>query len=119
MRRPVLAVLVIGSLALCGEACAQGLAPMPPNNPWCPSACCSWKSRRAWCPNDYCPKTLPAPPPRPPFVFPNDYCKKTMPAPPPRPPFVFPNDYCKKQCPVRIGPCVEPWYTCGVRPCNP
>jgi hypothetical protein len=91
-------------------------APVPPNNPWCPSACCSWKSRRAWCPNDYCPKSLPAPPPAPPFVFPNDYCKKTLPSPPPVPPCCLPNDYCKKPCPIRIGPCVEPWYTCGVRP---
>ncbi len=115
---PRLLPLLICTLALYGRADAGGLGPVPPNNPWCPSACCSWFSRRGWCPNDYCSKALPAPPPRPSCRLPDSYCSKALPAPPPRPPCCLPNDYGKKQCPIRLGPCAEPWYRCGILPCK-
>jgi hypothetical protein len=118
MRRPWLLAVVLGGLALAGRAEAEGLAPVPANNPWCPSACCSWKSRRSWCPDDYCPKTLPVPPPRPPCNLPDNYCIKILPAPPPRPPCCLPDDYCRKPCAIHLGPCVEPWYTCGPLHCK-
>jgi hypothetical protein len=116
MRR--LLVLAACGLALCGRAGAQGLAPVPPNNPWRPSACCSWQTRKHWCPDDFHSKTLPAPPPRPPCCLPDDFCSKALLAPPPRPPCCLPNAYCKKPCPICIWPCVEPWYTCGAARCK-
>jgi hypothetical protein len=113
--RQALLLVVLGSVAACGRVGAGGLeAPVPPNNPWWSFACCSWCSRQAWCPDDYCSKALPAPPARPSCCLPNDYCSKAVPPIPARPACCLPNDYCKKPCPIRVGPCVEPWYTCGV-----
>jgi hypothetical protein len=79
-----------------------------------PKLCEQWRQRSCWCPNDYCPKTLPHVTPNP-LGCVDDYCKKTLPC-------VGPNgrgcvdDYCPKTCPLFLGNLCEPWYRCPPKP---
>ena len=57
-----------------------------------PQLCAEWRWRRCWCPDDYCPKTLPCVPPN---------AKGCV------------DDYCPTKCPLFLGGLCEPWYTCG------
>ena len=70
-----------------------------------------WRQRSCWCPNDYCPKTLPVVPANPKGCV-DDYCRKSL-------PFVPPNakgcvdDYHPKTCPLLLGNLCEPGYSCS------
>jgi len=70
-----------------------------------------WQQRKCWCPDDYCPKTLPC-------VSPNakgcvdDYCPKTLPCVTANPKGCV-DDYCPKSCPILFPSNCEPWYRCG------
>ena len=57
-----------------------------------------WRQRCCWCPDDYCPKTLPCVPPN---------AKGCV------------DDYCPRCCPLFLGRLCEPWYTCGAPRCGP
>jgi hypothetical protein len=70
-----------------------------------------WRQRCCWCPNDYCPKTLPCVPPNAKGCV-NDYCPKSLPCVPPNPKGCV-DDYCRKTCPLTLGKVCEPWYICG------
>jgi len=71
-----------------------------------------WQQRKCWCPDDYCRKPLPCPPPRVGGCGFEDYCAKPMPCVPANPKGCV-DDYCPKNCPILLGPTCEPWYTCG------
>ena len=57
-----------------------------------------WRQRCCWCPDDYCPKTLPCVPPNPKGCV---------------------DDYCPRCCPLFLGSLCEPWYTCSPPRCRP
>ena len=57
-----------------------------------------WRQRCCWCPDDYCPKTLPCVPPN---------AKGCV------------DDYCPRCCPLFLGSLCEPWYTCSPPRCRP
>ena len=91
----------------------RGGAPLCPFDPW--------PCRAPGCPNDYCPKPSPAPPPRSRCEI-DDYCRKELPPPPPRTCAGPCDDYCPK--PGRIWTEIGrgPWFQCGPacgQPCEP
>jgi hypothetical protein len=69
-----------------------------------------WRSRHCWCPDDYCPKTLPVVPANAKGCA-DDYCPKKLPCVPCNPRGCV-DDYCRKTCPLFLGRLCEPWYTC-------
>ena len=76
-----------------------------------PSLHALWKARKCWCPNDYCAKALPCPPPCVHGCC-DDYCAKSLPCPPPWVKGCC-DDYCPRCCPLWLGKLCEPWYRCG------
>src|SRR5262245_23643457 len=56
-----------------------------------------WKGCTCWCPDDYCPKTLPCVSCTPKGCV-DDYCPKTLPCVPPCAGGCV-DDYCPKNCP--------------------
>lgn len=70
-----------------------------------------WRHRCCWCPDDYCPKSMPVVPPNPKGCV-DDYCRKTLPGVPPNAKGCV-DDYCRKTCPLFLGKLCEPWYRCG------
>ena len=106
-------------LVATGAPCAQADEPrlMFDGHRWAfPQLRAEWRWRNCWCPDDYCPKSLPEVPPNARGCA-DDYCRKAMPG-------VVPNakgcadDYCPKTCPLYLGSLREPWYTCGAPPCG-
>jgi hypothetical protein len=111
--RPCLCLVI---LVVAGSSCARADGPWPlfDDCPWAfAKACPGWQQRRCWCPDDYCPRSLPA------VALPckgckDDYCPKAIPV-------VSPtckgckDDYCPKSLPCP-GKLCEPWYSCG--PCK-
>ena len=85
-----------------GRACLWGWWPL--------SDYCACK-----CPDDYCRRTLPADPCRPPACCPDDYCRRALPLPPCSSPSC-PDNYCSKCLPAFPKNC-EPWYRCGLPTC--
>src|SRR5262249_24043866 len=75
------------------------------------SLCQEWRERKCWCPDDYCPKSLPCVPPNSKGYY-YDYCAKPLPCVPPNPKGCY-DDYCPKTCPIFLGRLCEPWYSCG------
>jgi hypothetical protein len=107
-----LGLLVLAILVACGPTPAQA------DGPWTlfdgchwhfPRLCGEWRERHCWCPDDYCPKTLPCVPPVPKGCV-DDYCPKTLPCVPPVAKGCV-DDYCPKTCPIVLK-CWEPWYKC-------
>ena len=82
----------------------QGGAPLGPFAPW---PCC-----KCGCPDDYCPKPLPAPPPLSKCGC-DDYCPKPFPAPPPRTCLGPCDDYSPKPRWIWTEIGSGPWYQCG------
>jgi hypothetical protein len=97
-------ILLAGFLVL-------GPAGEPDCSPW------SWSSwfhhpQCPCCPDDYCPKKCPPPPPCVTGDAPDDYCAKKLPS-------VIgvkccdPDDYCREPWRIWLPPCAPFWYTCG------
>jgi hypothetical protein len=109
--RPCLCLIVL--LATCAApACAGEPRLMFDGHHWYfPQLCAEWRWRRCWCPDDYCPKTLPCVPPNAKGCV-DDYCQKALPCVPPNAKGCV-DDYCPKKCPLFLGGLCEPWYTCG------
>jgi hypothetical protein len=78
-----------------------------------PSLGMQWQQRQCWCPDDYCPKTLPCVPPTARGCV-DDYCPKALPWVPPNARGCV-DDYCPRPCPLWLGKWCESWYRCG--PC--
>jgi hypothetical protein len=76
-----------------------------------PSLCAQWQERGAWCPNDYCPKALPATPPSPKGCV-DDYKPKSLPTVPPCARGSI-DDYCPRPCSLILERLCAPWYRCG------
>jgi hypothetical protein len=89
-----------------------------PGGRWWPWNWCAYRQPCPCCPDDYCPKTLPAVAPVKRFGK-DDYCPKTLPCTAPVKRFGT-DDYCPKPLPI-VTDCYPPWYTCGAAgpPCAP
>ena len=96
--RPCLCVAVL--LVTCApRAHADDPRPLFDGCRWAfPKLCDEWRQRCCWCPDDYCPKTLPCVPPN---------AKGCV------------DDYCPRNCPLFLGRLCEPWYSCGPPRCGP
>lgn len=71
----------------------------------------SWHARKCWCPDDYCPKRLPAVPCVPKGCV-DEYCRKSLPCVPVNQKGCV-DDYCPKACPIILWRCSNAPYTCG------
>lgn len=66
-----------------------------------------------WCPDDYCPKPLPAVACLPKSCERDCYCPKPLPRIPCPAPRGCAETYCPKPLPRVLCPVPGPWYTCG------
>lgn len=104
--------LLAGSLAEAGE---------PTFNPYCkvPKWLDITRCKDCPCPDDYNKKCLPAAPCPDRCKNCDDYCPKCLPAAPCPAPCACCDDYLRKCGPIKLSPCLPPWFTCGPQTCSP
>src|SRR5262249_33747426 len=113
MKRTLVLTAALLALIVC-DVPARCEPPASGARSWLPLRLCqSWLCRDCCCPDDYCRKSLPPVPCGVCGCYPDDYCAKPLPPVPCGAPCGCADDYQRKCCPIYLGPCCQPWYTCS------